>query len=55
MRSPFDVTERGEAVPTAYLRHVSPVAWDHISLTGDYLWDFTQITNFETLRTLQIA
>lgn len=30
------------AVPEDLLRHVAPLGWNHISLTGDYLW--TQVT-----------
>jgi TnpA family transposase len=32
----------GKAVPDDLLRHVAPLGWNHISLTGDYLW--TQVT-----------
>ena len=28
--------ERGEVVPDALPEHVSPLAWEHINLTGDY-------------------
>jgi hypothetical protein len=47
--------EHGEAVPAEHVKHISPIAWDHISLTGDYLWDFNQITNLEALRALHVA
>lgn len=29
---------RGETVPDALLAHIAPVGWQHINLTGDYLW-----------------
>ncbi len=29
---------RGEAVPAALLAHLAPLGWQHINLTGDYLW-----------------
>jgi hypothetical protein len=29
---------RGEAVPNALLAHLAPLGWQHINLTGDYLW-----------------
>ena len=29
---------RGEAPPDALLAHVAPLGWQHINLTGDYLW-----------------
>jgi Tn3 transposase DDE domain len=30
---------RGEVVPDALLAHIASVGWQHINLTGDYLWD----------------
>ena len=29
---------RGEVVPDALLAHVAPLGWQHVNLTGDYLW-----------------
>jgi TnpA family transposase len=29
----------GEMTPDALLAHLAPVGWQHINLTGDYLWD----------------
>ena len=29
---------RGAAVPPDLMRHVAPLGWEHISLTGDYVW-----------------
>ena len=29
---------RGEAIPDPLLAHVAPSGWQHINLTGDYLW-----------------
>ena len=29
----------GKAVDDALLRHTSPVGWEHIGLSGDFLWD----------------
>jgi hypothetical protein len=26
-------------IPGALLAHLAPVGWQHINLTGDYLWD----------------
>ena len=28
----------GYLVPNEFLRHLSPLGWQHINLTGDYLW-----------------
>ena len=30
---------RGEVLPDALLAHIAPPGWQHINLTGDYLWD----------------
>ena len=29
----------GEAVPAALLAHTTPLSWEHIGLSGDFLWD----------------
>jgi hypothetical protein len=42
--------ERGEAIFTEQVKHISPVAWDHISLTGDYIWNFDQRRGLTDLR-----
>ncbi len=34
--------EHSKVIQAEHVKHISPVAWDHISLTGDYLWDFQQ-------------
>ena len=30
---------RGEAVPDTLLAHTSPLTWEHIGFSGDFLWD----------------
>jgi len=45
---------QGVETPDEYLKHVSPIAWEHISLTGDYVWNLEQATTIQTLRALQI-
>ena len=32
------VRRRGNSVPDELLAHLAPVGWQHINLTGDYLW-----------------
>ena len=34
-----DLRFGGEIIPEALLAHLAPVGWQHINLTGDYLWD----------------
>jgi hypothetical protein len=29
----------GEAAPDDLLAHTSPVGWEHIAFSGDFLWD----------------
>jgi hypothetical protein len=29
---------RRETVPDALLAHLAPLGWQHVNLTGDYLW-----------------
>ena len=29
---------RGEVIPDELLKHVSPLGWEHIGLTGEYIW-----------------
>ena len=33
-----DLTRQGKAVNPDLLRHVAPLGWEHIGLTGDYVW-----------------
>ena len=30
---------RGDLIPDALLAHLAPLGWQHINLTGDYLWN----------------
>jgi TnpA family transposase len=32
------IRDRGHAVDQALLQHLSPLGWEHINLTGDYVW-----------------
>jgi hypothetical protein len=29
---------RGQTIPDELLQHLSPLGWEHINLTGDYVW-----------------
>jgi hypothetical protein len=35
---------RGQPVPQALLAHTSPLTWEHIGFSGDFLWDRAAIT-----------
>ena len=45
----------GEIVPDSLLVHLSPLGWDHINITGDYIWDAQTITSTKDLRPLRPA
>ena len=36
-----ELQSEGVEMTAEQLRHLSPMDWEHISLTGDYTWDFT--------------
>lgn len=35
---------QGTPIPAECLPHLSPLGWEHINLTGDYIWDLRQAT-----------
>ena len=46
----------GERVPDTLLAHLAPLGWQHVNLTGDYLWDADSglsADGFRPLRTPQ--
>ncbi|MTH94488.1 Tn3 family transposase, partial [Roseibium sp. RKSG952] len=38
-RAVADLRRQGRHVPDEVLKHVSPLSWEHINLTGIYSWD----------------
>ena len=40
---------RGEVIPPEHLGHLSPLGWEHITLTGTYRWDLTASLSLEDL------
>jgi hypothetical protein len=47
------IKERGQPVDENLLQHVSPLAWEHINLTGDYVWRQTRRVEKGKLRPLR--
>lgn len=45
----------GEDIPDGLLQHLSPLGWDHINLTGDYIWDAQVLDGAEQFRPLRPA
>jgi TnpA family transposase len=47
---------QGVAVPDDLLAHVAPLGWEHIALTGDYVWSTTRSeVGFRPLRDIRAA
>jgi len=44
---------RGESVDEKLLEHVSPLAWEHIGLTGDYVWRTSEVPARGEFRALE--
>jgi TnpA family transposase len=45
--------ERGEPVDDSLLQHLSPLGWEHINLTGDYVWRQSKRTRKGKFRPLR--
>ncbi|CAH2402282.1 DDE_Tnp_Tn3 domain-containing protein [Mesorhizobium escarrei] len=43
----------GRNIPDTLLKHISPLSWEHINLTGIYIWD-TEHQMPEGFRTLRL-
>ena len=47
---------QGDLVPDDLLAHVAPLGWEHIALTGDYVWsEVTPQAGFRPLRDVRAA
>src|SRR3984893_17489754 len=47
---------QGATVPDDLLAHVAPLGWEHIALTGDYVWtEANAISGFRPLRDVPAA
>jgi TnpA family transposase len=46
--------ERGEVIPDDLVAHLSPLGWEHINLTGDYVWKPGTGTRRRPLRQLRL-
>jgi len=44
---------KSQTVDTGLLQHVSPLGWEHVGLTGDYLWHSDKRVAKGGFRTLQ--
>ncbi len=44
------VNREGFATPPDVIKHITPLGWQHISLSGDYIWISTDSLNLRPLR-----
>lgn len=44
---------QGMEIPEEYVRHISPLSWEHTALTVDYIWNVQQKTSINHLRPLR--
>ncbi len=44
---------RGEVISDALLAHVAPLGWQHVNLTGDYLWGAAGGVGLDGMRPLR--
>lgn len=51
-RAVYAMQERGKSFDAALLKHVAPIHWNHISLTGDYLWKQSRLVEKGKFRPL---
>jgi len=45
---------QGMEITDHHLEHLTPLGWEHISLTGDYVWNPNLTTNLTNLRDLRV-
>lgn len=45
---------QGVMIPEEYLQHLSPMSWEHINLTGDYIWNLKSVSSLDNLRPLRL-
>jgi hypothetical protein len=46
---------QGHYIPDDLLPHIAPLGWEHINLTGDYIWKALIASKKISLRTLRLA
>jgi hypothetical protein len=47
--------DAGTKIDNDLLPHLSPLAWEHINLTGDYVWDQSRRMETGKFRPLRVA
>ena len=50
-----ELRQKGVVIDDQRLRRLSPLGWDHINLTGDYVWSESAAYDADGLRPLNRA
>lgn len=45
-----ELNREGITTPHDVMKHITPLGWQHISLTGDYIWTPTDSADLRPLR-----
>ena len=45
-----ELNREGIVTPPDVIKHITPLGWQHISLTGDYIWTPTDSADLRPLR-----
>jgi len=53
-RALIELKNRGEPIREDLVRHLSPLGWEHINLTGDYIWNLDRSVSEGKFRSLRI-
>lgn len=49
------IKEQGNPVDENLLKHLSPLGWEHINLTGDYVWRQSNLLEKGKFRELKMT
>lgn len=53
-RALIALRDKGEPIRENLVRHLSPLGWEHINLTGDYVWNLNRHVTQGKFRPLKI-
>ncbi len=53
-RALIALRDKGESIREDLVRHLSPLGWEHINLTGDYVWNLNRHVTQGKFRPLRI-
>ena len=54
-RAVDELAQRRHRIPDELLPYLSPLTWEHINLTGDYIWNYDQDAIGREFRPLRLS